>query len=192
MSLETRLTLLACGALLAGAGTGCDGKTAVGTLGSGGAVVAGTGGQSGSGGGAGGAGSGGRGTGGAGGAGGDAVVACEAGGNCPDASADVAGSDAPPALASCTGEGDPSCGAGSACIVGCPRAATGGLCRVAGRETCGCGGVDQPCTTPGLTCLYPSCCDFMGLCLTPAERQAVCSGPLAAQFDCARGDAGGR
>jgi hypothetical protein len=57
---------------------------------------------------------------------------------------------------------------------------------VAGRETCGCGGVDQPCTTPGLDCLYPSCCDYQGLCLTPTERQAVCSGPMAAKFNCAR------
>jgi len=97
---------------------------------------------------------------------------------------------APPApdagiLVGCSGEGDPLCGKGSSCIEGCPDKGGGGLCSVVGRETCGCGAiVYQPCTTPGLQCLYPSCCDFQGLCLTPAERQAVCSGPLAAKFNC--------
>ena len=87
-------------------------------------------------------------------------------------------------LVACSGQGDPLCGQGSSCIVGCPSKGAGGLCSVAGRETCGCGIIDQPCTTPGLECLYPSCCDYQGLCLTPPERQAVCAGPLAAKFNC--------
>lgn len=87
-------------------------------------------------------------------------------------------------LLACSGQGDPLCGQASSCITGCPSKGGGGLCSVAGREMCGCGIIDQPCTTPGLECLYPSCCDYQGLCLTPAERQAVCSGPLAAQFNC--------
>ena len=88
-------------------------------------------------------------------------------------------------LVACSGEGDPLCGQGSSCIGGCPLKGGGGLCSVAGRETCGCGIIDQPCTTPGLECLYPSCCDYQGLCLTPDERQTVCAGPLAAKFNCA-------
>ncbi len=89
-------------------------------------------------------------------------------------------------LAACGSQGDPACGQGSSCVVGCPFQGGGGLCRIAGREMCGCGAADQPCTTPGFECLYPSCCDYEGLCLTPDERQTVCSGPLAAKFDCAR------
>ena len=90
-------------------------------------------------------------------------------------------------LVGCSGEGDPLCGQGSSCIVGCPYQGNGGLCSVVGREACGCGAIDQPCTTPGLECLYPSCCDYQGLCLTPDERQAVCDGPLAEKFNCTPG-----
>src|SRR5262245_49934475 len=55
-------------------------------------------------------------------------------------------------LASC-GAGA-TCGAGSTCITGCPTSGPElGVCSVPGRDTCGCGGVLDPCETPGMICL---------------------------------------
>lgn len=86
------------------------------------------------------------------------------------------------------------CSSGSTCVEGCPSptaagpnsgiSARGGVCSVPTRESCGCGVVLQPCTTPGLTCLMPSCCDYEGLCLTPDERATICAGPDAVRFHC--------
>lgn len=86
-------------------------------------------------------------------------------------------------------EGD-QCPSGAACVEGCPFGLQssipepGGVCSVPGREPCGCGAFDQPCTTPGLECLYPSCCDFAGICVTPEEKTAICMGPDAIRFAC--------
>jgi hypothetical protein len=94
-------------------------------------------------------------------------------------------------LGSCRPGTADSCSAGSTCVAGCPMGSNpmvttpGGLCSAPGRETCGCGVVLSPCTTPGLACLLPSCCDFEGLCVTPSERAVICSGPDAIRFDCA-------
>jgi hypothetical protein len=98
------------------------------------------------------------------------------------------------ALGSCTP--DAGCGSGSLCIGGCPSSAmpsigaAGGICSVPGRDTCGCGAVLDPCTTPGTVCLMPACCDYEGICVTPAERAAICARPEGAHFDCFSFDAG--
>lgn len=99
-----------------------------------------------------------------------------------DSSADAA--DAPIApLASCTPTA--SCGAGSDCITGCPTSGPErGVCSVPGRDMCGCGAVLDPCETPGTVCLMPACCDYKGVCVTPAERADICSRPEGARFDC--------
>jgi hypothetical protein len=82
------------------------------------------------------------------------------------------------------------CPSGSFCVEGCPHGFgnnipnQGGICSVPGRESCGCGAISQPCTTPGLHCLRPSCCDFPGLCVTVAEENAICAGPDAVRFAC--------
>jgi hypothetical protein len=92
-------------------------------------------------------------------------------------------------LSHCTpGDSNP-CSPQSTCIQGCPNkpglvGPPGGICSVPGRESCGCGVVDQPCTSPGFKCLYPSCCDYEGLCVTEEERAAICSGPDAPRFAC--------
>ena len=66
---------------------------------------------------------------------------------------------------------------------GCaPNGQSDGVCKVPGRETCGCGAAAQACTTAGTSCLMPSCCDHQGLCVTDSERQAVCSGLMASHF----------
>ena len=112
-----------------------------------------------------------------------------------DAVADqIEASDGGAALASCTP--DAGCGTGSMCIEGCPSSAkpsigaVGGICSVPGRDTCGCGVALDPCTTPGTICLMPACCDYEGICVTPAERAAICARPESAHFDCSAVDAG--
>jgi hypothetical protein len=98
-----------------------------------------------------------------------------------------AGSDRGP-LASC--EPGSSCGSGSTCIEGCPASvkssigSVGGICSVPGRDTCGCGAVLKTCQTAGTSCLMPACCDYDGICVTPAERAAICARPEGAHFDC--------
>ena len=88
-------------------------------------------------------------------------------------------------LASCL-LGTNTCGAGSTCIQGCPNEGSlAGVCSVPGRDTCGCGGVLDPCDTPGTVCLMPACCDYMGICVTPAERVAICARVESGHFDCA-------
>jgi hypothetical protein len=110
----------------------------------------------------------------------DAIAASDGG---SDAASDAA------LLASCLPGS--ACGAGSTCIDGCPASrlpantTAGGVCSVAGRDTCGCGGVLDPCDTPGTVCLMPACCDFQGVCVTPAERAAICARPEGVHFDCA-------
>lgn len=87
------------------------------------------------------------------------------------------------------------CGPGSTCIEGCPASAkpaigsVGGICSVPGRDTCGCGATIDTCTTPGTVCLMPACCDYEGICVTPAERAAICARPESAHFDCSSIDA---
>ena len=89
-----------------------------------------------------------------------------------------------------------ACGSGASCIEGCPASAkpsigsVGGICSVPGRDTCGCGVALDPCTTPGTACLMPACCDYEGICVTPAERAAICARPEGAHFDCTAVDAG--
>jgi hypothetical protein len=96
-------------------------------------------------------------------------------------------------LASC--EPGSSCGSGSTCIEGCPASvrasigSEGGICSVPGRDSCGCGAVLDACQTPGTVCLMPACCDYEGICVTPAEHAAICARPEGAHFDCAS-DAG--
>ena len=98
------------------------------------------------------------------------------------------------ALASCAPA--TGCGAGSTCIEGCPASAkpsigaVPGICSGPGRDTCGCGAVLDPCDTPGTVCLMPACCDYEGICVTPAERAAICARPEGAHFDCSAADAG--
>ena len=105
-----------------------------------------------------------------------------------DSSADTASAaDATDAgaLASCL-LGTNACGTGSTCIQGCPNTGSlAGVCSVPGRDTCGCGGVLDPCDTPGTVCLMPACCDYMGICVTPAERVAICARVESGHFDCA-------
>lgn len=109
-----------------------------------------------------------------------------------DSSADTAADVAMPAdatdaatLASCF-LGTNACGTGSTCIQGCPNAGSlTGVCSVPGRDTCGCGGVLDPCDTPGTVCLMPACCDSLGICVTPAERAAICARVESGHFDCA-------
>jgi hypothetical protein len=99
----------------------------------------------------------------------------------------MTGSEKP--LSHCTpGDSNP-CSPQSTCIQGCPNkpgllGPPGGICSVPGRESCGCGVVDQPCTSPGFKCLYPSCCDYEGLCVTQEERAAICAGADAPRFAC--------
>ena len=108
-----------------------------------------------------------------------------------DSSADAATNDASAAdateagtLASCL-LGTNGCGAGSTCVQGCPNAGSlAGVCSVPGRDTCGCGGVLDPCDTPGTVCLMPACCDYQGICVTPAERAAICARVESGHFDC--------
>jgi hypothetical protein len=93
------------------------------------------------------------------------------------------------ALGHCDPDQTNSCPASSTCVQGgplhfCGVTTKGGVCRVPGRESCGCSVNPNPCTTPGFDCLLPACCDFEGLCVTPAERAAVCAGPDRARFDC--------
>ena len=110
----------------------------------------------------------------------------------PDSSTDTEGTTdsttdagAGETLASCL-LGTNTCGAGSACIQGCPNAGSlAGVCRVPGRDTCGCGAVLDPCDTPGTVCLMPACCDYQGICVTPAERAAICARVESGHFDCA-------
>ena len=84
------------------------------------------------------------------------------------------------------------CPSSSLCVEGCPsQGPAGGVCSVPGRESCGCGVVLQPCTTPGLNCLMPSCCDYEGLCVTPEEQATICAGPDAVRFQCALAHSGG-
>jgi len=108
-----------------------------------------------------------------------------------DTAADAASSaDATDAatLASCL-PGTNACGASSTCVQGCPNAGSQtGVCSVPGRDTCGCGGVLDPCDTPGMVCLMPACCDYQGICVTPAERAAICARVEGARFDCAAAD----
>jgi len=105
-----------------------------------------------------------------------------------DAFSDQQASDTGMALASCTPA--VGCETGSTCIDGCPSfakpaiGAVGGICSVPGRDTCGCGAVADPCDTPGTVCLMPACCDYSGICVTPAERAEICSRPESAHFDC--------
>lgn len=107
-----------------------------------------------------------------------------------DGSRESGAVDAGTPLAHCTPSQSDQCPSRSVCIEGCPFGfmssipSPGGLCSVPGREPCGCGADDQPCTTPGFLCLYPSCCDFLGVCVTPDEKTAICQGPDAVRFAC--------
>ena len=86
-----------------------------------------------------------------------------------------------------------TCLYGLSCIEGCPASRLGladappGICSIAGRDTCGCGAVDDPCETAGTVCLRPACCDFQGVCVTPDERAAICARPESVHFDCSGG-----
>jgi hypothetical protein len=99
--------------------------------------------------------------------------------------------DASTTIVHCVPDQDASCPAESSCVQGCPFGSgplipnVGGVCSVAGRESCGCGLVPVPCTTPGTECLMPACCDYSGICVTPEERAAICNGPDGVRFDCA-------
>ena len=104
---------------------------------------------------------------------------------------DVAGTEAGAVLGPCAPGGQDACPAGSMCVQGCPSSGAagakppGGLCSAPGRESCGCGIIPSPCTTPGLDCLLPACCDNQGLCVTPQEKATICAGPDAFRFACA-------
>jgi hypothetical protein len=86
---------------------------------------------------------------------------------------------------------DATCLFGLTCIEGCPSSRLGladpiaGICSIAGRDTCGCGAVDDTCETAGTVCLKPACCDYQGVCVRPEERAAICARPEGAHFDCA-------
>jgi hypothetical protein len=109
-------------------------------------------------------------------------------GAAPDSSTDTGDATdagAGETLASCL-LGTNTCGAGSACIQGCPNTGSlAGVCSVPGRDTCGCGAVVDLCDTPGTVCLMPACCDYQGICVTPAERAAICARVESGHFDCA-------
>jgi hypothetical protein len=101
------------------------------------------------------------------------------------------GEGGPAAARHCTPNQDGGdCPPESTCVEGCPFGSSatitspGGVCSIPGRESCGCGVVAQPCTTPGLECLMPACCDYGGLCVTPEEKAAVCNGPDGVRFRC--------
>jgi len=106
-----------------------------------------------------------------------------------DASAVDSDTDDAAMLASC-GPAASGCGGGSTCIDGCPAShfpdagSVGGVCSVPGRDTCGCGAVLDTCATAGTTCLMPACCDYPGVCVTPAERAEICARPESIHFDC--------
>jgi hypothetical protein len=106
----------------------------------------------------------------------------------PDAAPDAVTNSKP--LEHCVPGDASACGSQSHCVEGCPSSAlpagnaSGGICTGAARESCGCGVNPTPCTTPGLECLLPSCCDYEGLCVTPEERAAICKGPDAVRFAC--------
>jgi hypothetical protein len=98
--------------------------------------------------------------------------------------------DAATPLAHCVPGEASSCVTGSHCVEGCPSnllpsgVARGGICTGVGRESCGCAANPAPCTTPGLECLLPACCEAEGVCVTPEERTAICAGPDAVRFAC--------
>ncbi len=80
-----------------------------------------------------------------------------------------------------------ACPGESRCVEACsgvPPTSAGGVCTVPGRDGCGCGAALDPCEDPGLRCLMPACCDAEGVCVTPAERDAICAGAAASRFDC--------
>jgi hypothetical protein len=105
-------------------------------------------------------------------------------GAAPDADAALP-AEAEVGLDPCIPDAGGACPAGSICVEGCPRPTSpGGLCTVPGRERCGMGIVPNPCTTPGLDCLYAACGDLEGLCVTPTERARICAGPDAVRFAC--------
>jgi hypothetical protein len=94
-------------------------------------------------------------------------------------------------LGHCLPHADGACPSGSTCVEGCPWQpnqsfipAPGGLCTFPGREQCGMGIVPNPCTTPGLACLYAGCGDYEGICVTPTEKATICAGPDAVRFAC--------
>lgn len=107
-----------------------------------------------------------------------------------DANPEAIASDGGPSLKHCVPNQPGECSSGSICVEGCPYGwnsnipSTGGVCSVPGRESCGCGAFLQPCTTVGLHCLFPSCCDFLGVCVTDAEERALCAGADAVRFRC--------
>lgn len=85
-----------------------------------------------------------------------------------------------------------ACGEGSFCREVCPGDGSAvGFCTIPDRDSCGCGGVFDPCDTAGTTCLMPSCCDYWGLCVTPDEGDSICDGLFAEHFDCSGWVAGG-
>jgi len=87
---------------------------------------------------------------------------------------------------------DSTCYYGLTCIEGCPASklpsgtSAGGICSMGGRDKCGCGALADACETPGTSCLMPACCDYQGLCVTPAERATICARPEGVHFDCSK------
>lgn len=107
-----------------------------------------------------------------------------------DANPEASASDGDPPLKHCVPNQPGECPSGSICVEGCPYGwnsnipNSGGICSVPGRESCGCGAFLQPCTTAGLHCLFSSCCDFLGVCVTDAEEQTLCTGADSLRFRC--------
>lgn len=127
---------------------------------------------------------------------GDCAVDCAPGyevvpGACDCRPIPYSGGSAGNPLGACLSSGP--CLYGLTCIEGCPSSRLGrldipaGVCSIGGRDTCGCGAVDDPCTTAGTTCLKPACCDYHGVCVTAAERADICARPEGAHFDCSGG-----
>jgi hypothetical protein len=96
------------------------------------------------------------------------------------------------------GGGDGACAGGPLSACACGAACTGpctplcnavpaaGVCRDPANGSCDCGGVMvDNCVKPGTRCLCPSCGDAPGaLCVTDAQRTALCTGVSAAAFRC--------
>jgi hypothetical protein len=81
----------------------------------------------------------------------------------------------------------PDCPAGYSCFVGAGFAAWEGdvgICYEQGRDTCHLYSGNQ-CDDPGTSCLQQTSggvTDQPGICVTPAEREAILSGPAASNF----------
>jgi hypothetical protein len=91
--------------------------------------------------------------------------------------------------AACTAGPLTSCTCGATCAGSCTplcNAPAAGICRDPANGTCDCGvALVDNCVKPGTSCLCPSCGDAPGaLCVTDAQRAALCSGPAAGAYRC--------